>query len=96
MVIAARSPPDPRCNDVTVARYYPDWPRMMRKATLAHYLDITPSEVEKEVIAGTLPLPVKIGSADHWSRAAVDSMIERLTGEALDDWRGKQPLYANR
>ena len=32
-------------------KYIPDWPRLMRKATLARYLDITPSEVEKEVRA---------------------------------------------
>lgn len=78
------------------ARVYPDWPRMMRKVTLARYLDITPSEVEKEVVAGRLPMPVKMGSADHWSRAAVDSMIERIAGESLDDWRKDQPLYARR
>ena len=76
-------------------RLIPDWPRMMKKATLARYLDISPSEVEKEVTAGRLPLPIRIGSTDHWSRAAVDSMVERITGEALDDWRREQPLYAN-
>ena len=77
-------------------RQIPDWPRLMRKATLACYLDISPSEVEKEVIAGHLPMPVRFGSSDHWSRTAVDSMVEQITGEGLDDWRRDQPLYAGR
>jgi len=75
-------------------RQIPDWPRLMKKATLARYLDISPSEVEKEVCAGRLPMPVRIGSSEHWSRAAVDSMVERMAGEGLDDWRSSQPLYA--
>ncbi|MBO9579873.1 MAG: hypothetical protein J7498_03185 [Sphingobium sp.] len=66
----------------------------MRKATLARYLDMAPSDIEREVAAGRLPLPVKIGRAEHWSRSAVDSMVEVITGEAIDDWRASQPLYA--
>jgi hypothetical protein len=65
----------------------------MKKATLALYLDITPAEVEKEVIAGRLPMPVRVGSGDHWSRTAVDSMVETLTGERVADWRSEQTLY---
>lgn len=72
----------------------PDWPRMMSKATLARYLDITPTEVEREVMRGRLPMPVRVGSREHWSRTAVDAFVERLTGERNDDWRHAQPLYA--
>ena len=77
-------------------KHIPDWPRLMKKATLARYLDITPTEVEREVAAGRLPFPIKLGSSDHWSRAAVDGMIETIAGENLDDWRKDQPLYAQR
>jgi hypothetical protein len=77
-----------------VTAHIPDWPRMMKKATLARYLDMTPTEVEKEVSAGRLPMPIRMGSSDHWSRISVDSMIERMAGESLDDWRSAQPLYA--
>lgn len=75
-------------------RQIPDWPRLMRKTTLARYLDMSASDVEREVAAGRLPMPIRIGRADHWSRNAVDSMVERITGEGLDDWRASQPLYA--
>jgi len=77
-------------------RQIPDWPRLMKKATLARYLDISPSEVEKEVCAGRLPMPVRIGSAEHWSRVAVDSMVEAIAGDKTDDWRQEQPWYAGR
>ncbi|GLT02275.1 hypothetical protein GCM10007897_36810 [Sphingobium jiangsuense] len=76
-------------------KHIPDWPRLMSKATLARYLDITPTELEREVMQGRLPMPVKVGSRDHWSRSAVDASVETLTGERLDDWRKDQPLYGN-
>lgn len=76
-------------------KHIPDWPRLMSKATLARYLDITPTELEREVMQGRLPMPVKVGSRDHWSRSAVDASVEALTGERLDDWRKDQPLYGN-
>lgn len=74
----------------------PDWPRLMTKTTLAMYLDITPAEVEKEVVAGRLPMPVRIGSRDHWSRTAVDASVDHISGERVNDWRAGQPLYAGR
>ena len=74
-------------------RKLPDWPRLMKKATLAAYLDMTGTDIEREVIAGRLPQPVDIGGTLHWSRVAVDASIENLTGEAVDDWRKGQPLY---
>ena len=74
----------------------PDWPRMMKKATLAAYLDMGGADIEREVMAGRLPHPISIGGAPHWSRAAVDASIESLTGEsAHDDWRKGQPLYGS-
>jgi hypothetical protein len=72
----------------------PDWPCLMKRATLAQYLDIAPSDVEREIVAGRLPMPIKMGGRDVWSRALVDSMVERMTGEAIDNWRSSQPLYA--
>lgn len=74
-------------------KHIPDWPRLMTRATLARYLDITPAEVEKEIASGRLPLPVRVGSRDHWSRAAVDASVERIMGEQIADWRSEQPLY---
>jgi len=76
-------------------RRIPDWPRMMKRATVAAYLDITPTELEREIAAGRLPMPVKVGNTDHWSRAAIDASVESLAGESVDDWRKGQPLYGN-
>ena len=77
-----------------MARSIPDWPRMMRRARAAAYLDLTSAEFEREVAAGRLPTPVKLGSCEHWDRHALDEHIERLTGGAPGDWRKDQPLYA--
>lgn len=77
-------------------RRLPDWPRMMKRTTVCAYLDVSAAELEREIAAGRLPLPVKVGNADHWSRAAIDASIEKLAGEsAFDDWRKGQPLYGS-
>lgn len=74
----------------------PDWPRLMKKATLAAYLDMSSVDIEREMIAGRLPMPIDIGGVPHWSRTAVDASIENITGESeLDDWRKGQPLYGD-
>ncbi|MET0439147.1 MAG: hypothetical protein ABW043_16805 [Devosia sp.] len=67
---------------------------MMKKGTAAAYCDLTPTEFEREVIAGKLPLPVPLGNHEHWSRAALDDYLAELAGEARHDWRKDQPLYA--
>lgn len=76
------------------AREYPYPPRMMTRGRAAHYCDLSEAEFEREVAAGRLPLPVKLGKKEHWSRVALEEAIERMTGEAAGDWRKEQPLYA--
>jgi predicted DNA-binding transcriptional regulator AlpA len=66
----------------------------MRRATVAAYLDLTPTEMEREVAAGNLPSPIRIGNADHWSKDTIDATISRMTGSGVDDWRQAQPLYS--
>lgn len=74
----------------------PDWPRLMRRGTAAVYLDMTPTEFDREVMSGRLPMPVKIGNHEHWSRVQLDQHIAALYGEGggEDDWRKRQPAYA--
>lgn len=74
----------------------PFWPRMMKRATACAYLDLTTAELEREIAVGRLPHPVKLGNGLHWSRAEIDTFLERLTGEAevSDDWRKGVKLYA--
>lgn len=70
-----------------------DWPRMMRRATASAYCDLSAAEFEREVSAGRLPQPVRLGNSEHWSRIAIDEMLSRLSGESLPSWREKSPLY---
>lgn len=72
---------------------FPYPPRMMTRARAAHYCDLSEREFEREVFAGRLPPPVKLGSRDHWSRVALDESLSRLAGEGVSDWRKEQPLY---
>lgn len=76
----------------------PFWPRMMKRATACAYLDLTPTELEREIAGGRLPHPVMLGNGMHWSRAEIDSYVERLTGpaetgEGAGGWRKKVKLY---
>lgn len=75
---------------------YPYPPRMMTLGRAAHYCDLSPTEFEREVAAGRLPVPVKLGKADHWSRATLDEYLARIAGESSDDWRKDSNLYRNR
>lgn len=78
-----------------MGRALPDWPRMMRKATAAMYLDITAPELDREVACGRLPAPIMLGKTEHWSRTALDERLAEMVGEGKKrDWRKDQPLYA--
>lgn len=68
----------------------PDWPAMMKRNTLAAYLDMSEAAVEREVASGRLPIPVKFGGRDHWNRTAVDEALARLNAPAdVPDYRQK-------
>lgn len=69
----------------------PTWPAAMRRATAASYCDLSVAEFEREVNAGTLPLPVKLGNSEHWNRRQLDEALDALHGES-SDWRAKLGL----
>lgn len=71
----------------------PYWPAMMLRGTAAAYCDLTPVEFEREVAAGRLPMSVKLGNSEHWSRAAIDADLARIGGTSTD-WRKDQPGLA--
>ncbi len=79
-----------------MGKEYPYPPRMMTRSRAAHYCDLSEPEFEREVAAGCLPPPVKLGNRDHWSRAALDETLERLAGDREPDWRGSSNLYGKR
>lgn len=56
------------------------WPLCMKRKTVAEYLDMSEESVVKEVSAGRLPAPFRIGGTDHWRKDAIDAAINHLTG----------------
>lgn len=63
------------------------WPALMLRKTVAEYMDMSEDSVIKEVSAGRLPAPFKIGGRDHWRRDAIDAAIARLTGSSdMPEW----------
>lgn len=72
----------------------PHWPRMMKRATAAAFCDLSEAEFEREVAAGRLPMPVKLGNTDHWSHQHLDDAIQRLSGAVANDWRSTSRHYA--
>lgn len=74
----------------------PDWPRMLKRATAAAYLDISVAEFEREIMGGRIPSPVSLGNGPHWSRVELDAYMDRLSGGPADDWRSRTNLYASR
>jgi predicted DNA-binding transcriptional regulator AlpA len=66
---------------------------MMKRGTAALYCDLSVAEFEREVASGRLPMPVVLGNSEHWSRVAIDDMLNRLAGDGEPDWREKSPLY---
>lgn len=72
----------------------PDWPRTMKRGTAAAYCDLTPTDFDREVTAGKLPLPFILGKDEHWSRVQLDEYLASLAGEGGSDWRREQPAYA--
>jgi len=64
------------------------WPTLMRRKTVAEYLDMSEDSVVKEMSAGRLPMPFKIGGRDHWRKDAIDAAVVHLTGgEMVPEYR---------
>jgi predicted DNA-binding transcriptional regulator AlpA len=68
----------------------PDWPAMMRLATAAAYLDLSPAAFKREIAIGRMPTPIKFGGRDSWRRDAIDACIDALSGSsksAIPEWQ---------
>ena len=57
------------------------WPQLMKRRTLAEYLDISEAALERQVLAGTLPVPVVFAGRAHWRKDVVDAALASLSGE---------------
>ena len=74
----------------------PAWPRMMKRATAAAFCDLSEAEFDREVAAGRLPIPVKLGRADHWSHQHLVDALAKIEGAVANDWRQRANHYAQR
>ncbi len=77
-----------------MASAMPHWPKMMRRQLAAQYCDLSIAEFEREINAGRLPTPVRLGNHDHWSRTRIDECLERLTSDN-SNWFDGSPLFGD-
>jgi predicted DNA-binding transcriptional regulator AlpA len=70
----------------------PHWPGMMRRQLAAKYCDLSIAEFEREIADGRLPMPVRLGNNEHWSKAKLDEALELLASGG-QDWFSGSPLY---
>lgn len=69
----------------------PHWPCMMKRAKAAAYCDLSAAEFEREINDGRLPMPVKLGNSEHWSKLQLDKALEKIASGS-NDWRTKLGL----
>lgn len=56
-------------------------PAAMIRRTAARYCELSEAEFDREVAAGRLPQPFRVGRSNHWSRAQLDKALLVLAGE---------------
>lgn len=65
-----------------------NWPQLMRKSTVARYLDTSPQTVDRWVAAGALPRPYVVAGAKRWDldelRAAICGALAGRATRAAD------------
>ncbi len=76
-----------------MASAMPHWPAMMLRPMAASYCSLSAAEFEREIADGRLPMPVKLGNKEHWSKRKMDEALERIAGGSANDWRAKLGLY---
>jgi predicted DNA-binding transcriptional regulator AlpA len=79
-----------------VGREYPYPPRMMLRGRAAAYCDLTETEFEREVAAGSLPGPCQLGKKPHWDRRDLDEWLDRMAAGDEPDWRNRSNFYRKR
>jgi hypothetical protein len=61
------------------------WPRLMRAATAAGYVDEASVESFLRGVGSLYPEPIKVaGKGNRWLREDLDLAIDRLTGRAAN------------
>lgn len=70
----------------------PHWPGMMRRQLAAQYCDLSVAEFEREINAGRLPMPVRLGNHNHWAKKKLDEALDLLTGDNAE-WLKDSPLW---
>jgi predicted DNA-binding transcriptional regulator AlpA len=55
-------------------------PRLLSRAEAAAYLGVAPATLDKAVLAGQFPAPLRIGVRNLFDRAAIDAKLDSLSG----------------
>ena len=74
----------------------PYWPRSMRKAKAAAYVDCALPTFERMVAEGVMPDPFDLYGAPVWDQRDLDAAIDALKAGArrTNDWRKHAPARA--
>ena len=65
---------------------------MMRRTLAASYCDLSVAEFEREIAAGRLPMPLRLGRGERWHKQKLDHALDSLSGDDANDWRRKLGL----
>ncbi len=63
------------------------WPRLMKLANAAAYVDMTAPAFLREVESGRLPAGRLVGGKEHWDKLALDRAVDAIMGGGEPDWR---------
>lgn len=72
----------------------PNWPAMLSRQLASQYCGLSPSQFDRQVLAGVLPEAIELGGVDRWSRSKLDQALAIISGDEPKDWRTDSPLYA--
>lgn len=61
-----------------------NWPQLMRKSTVAAYIDTSPQSVDRWVEAGQLPKAKIINGVKRWDRDEIDKTWGRKVIRSAD------------
>lgn len=72
------------------------WPRSMRKATAAEYVERSVAVFDRMVAEGTMPEPFDLGGAEAWDIQDLDNAIDALKAGARQrgSWLKDAERYA--
>ena len=73
----------------------PAWPRTMRKAKAAAYVDCAVPKFERLVAEGIMPAPFDLCGVPAWDQRDLDESVDNVkAGARVGRWQDKAPARA--